>query len=86
MGGILIGIIIPGQSGSGSNGNEEVLHITQHLGIEASESDAVCMIFRILVGLSHNPLVKCNRSTLQPKYIYIYIYHHYHHRPCVWAH
>ena len=62
-----LGVTTPGQSGSGSNGNEGVLHIPQISKAGASPSDDLLSYpEHLLGGGSLTPQQRCRRCILQP--------------------
>ena len=80
------GATTPGQSGSGSDGNEGVLHISQRSQTGASPSGSLETYLGNSLGGCLTPLQRCSQCILQPPadwarklfstplYIYIYIY------------
>ena len=59
----LSGATIPGQSGPGSNGNEEVLHIHQRSSIIVHSLDVKTGLFRA-IQLSISTQFKCQNSSI----------------------
>ena len=71
---ILSGVTTPGQSGTGCDGNEGVLHIPQSSSITGiTSSDCFVSYPKYLFGGSLTPLQRCSWCILQPQQIGQYI-------------